>query len=143
MTVLSRRPNAQPKGESEGKRIQQANKELRYIQGFTATVGANASVPVPITLNSSGKKLLGISIMPASGTNSDIANFQVTFLVNNNNVLLNMGANNANPNFVGNMIFLPTPQPLLGNDSISLNVTNNTGVSRDILVNVFYVPRKG
>ena len=116
------------------------NEDIRYIQGFPITAGAGATVPQKLTLNSAGKKFLGISIIPATLT-TDISNCQISVAVNNNNLLVDAAAQNANPNFVQGMLFLPIPQPLTGTDIINLSVKNNSGAPVSIIANVWYVPQ--
>lgn len=143
MTVISRRPgNTQPSNDvNRVNKLKVFNKNLRYVQGFRSAIAASATTPITITLNSSGKKLLGIALIPASGTLSDIADCQVKFVVNNNNLLLNVAAQNLCPNFVQGMIFFPTPQDLFGNDSITLEITKNNAGAITLLTDIFYVPR--
>jgi hypothetical protein len=145
MQTLRRRPNSQPAGYNvtgnEAKQTKSFNKNLRYVQGIRTTIAALSTTPITISLNSPGKFLLGISLMPESGTISDIAACQVKFVVNNNNILLNAQAQNLCPNYVQGMIFFPTPQPLIGTDSITMDVTKNNASAIVIYINVFYVPR--
>jgi len=119
--------------------VKQFNQELRYVQGFSITTPSAGTTTTNITFLAPGKKLLGIAIIPGSATN--LADSSFTLTVNNNNVCNSMGANNANPNFVGSMIFFPTPQPLSGNDTLKLIYTNGGALSNTIIVNFFYVPR--
>jgi hypothetical protein len=111
---------------------------MRYCQGFRIQV-ASGSSSQNLSLNSPGKFLLGISATP--GNTDDISDTQVTFVVNNNNLLLNFPCSNLNPNFVGNMIFFPLPQPLQGNDTLTASFTNNDGGAVIMYLNVFYLPR--
>lgn len=121
--------------------IKNFNSQLVYVQGFRSVINGTGTTPVTINLSSSGQELKGIALIPVTGTNADLANLQVTYVVNNNNILLNVGAPNLNPNFFQGAYYFPTPQPLIGNDMITLNVTNNSGSQVTILANVFYVPR--
>jgi hypothetical protein len=120
--------------------IQKFNRDLRYIQGFSTTIPAGSTVPLTVSLNASGKRLLGLTFIPSLKT-SDISNVTASLSVNNNNVLLNMSASNANPLDLQGMIFFPIPQPLSGKDSIIVNFTNNSAVQVVILTNIYYVPR--
>lgn len=141
MEIIRRKPNAQPAFTKAVDQAKNFNKGLRYVQGVRAQLAANSRTPVQVSLNASGKKLLGISVFPVSGNLTDLADTQVKFVVNNNNLLLSVGAQNLNPNFVNNMIFFPTPQDLFGNDSISLEFEKNDSGEVFIMVNLFYVPR--
>ena len=124
--------------------IKKFNEDLVYVQGIKAAItGGGSTASITINLNSSGRKLLGISVTPTDGLLPTLADSQLTFTVNNNNLLLNVFANNLNPNFVQNMVFFPTPQPLVGTDSISMNFTKNNAGDTSIIINVFYVPQKG
>jgi len=117
------------------------NNNLRYVQGYRNSIAGTSTTPITITLNAAGRELLGIAIFPVTGLLTTLADTQIKFVVNNNNLLLNVGANSLNPNFVQGMIFFPTPQPLFGNDSISLEVTKNDATAVIIIANIFYVPR--
>jgi hypothetical protein len=119
--------------------IKEFNKGIRYVQGFLSTLTANSNTTVNMTLFAAGKMLLGVSIVPVTG--SDITNTQITFLVNNNNLLNNVGSQNLNPNYVQGMIYFPLPQPLIGNDNIQANFTKNDAGSATVTINIFYVPR--
>jgi hypothetical protein len=142
MTILRRKKTGYNVSQQEANKIKSFNEKLRYVQGFKATLpGSGSTVPITITLNSAGKMLLGISIQSTDGTLTALADTQLKFVVNNNNLLLDVAANNLNPNFVQNMIFFPTPQPLVGTDSISLQVTKNDANAVSVIVNVFYVPQ--
>lgn len=123
--------------------IKQFNKTAVYVQGFRTTLSATGLTPVTVNLNAPGRRLLGISVFPGSGVNADIADCQLTLIVNNNNVILNMAALNADQGFVhANAYYLPTPQPLSGNDTITVNITKNSGAGTPVVyVNVFYIPR--
>jgi hypothetical protein len=124
-----------------GKRTRAFNKDLRYVQGFQSTLVSSGTVNVPIALNSSGRQLLGIAVIPITGTNADLTNTQLTLVVNNNNLLLNAATANLIPNYVQNMMFFPTPQPLSGNDVITIQITNNAATTPGVLINVYYVPQ--
>lgn len=144
MRVVRRRPSGQPVSyEPSASQVDQTkafNKSLRYVQGFKTAIGASASVPQNISLNSAGRMLLGISLIGSTQT-VDLNDVKVTMVVNNNNVLLDACVANLNPTKVTGFLFFPIPQPLNGNDVISLVFTNNSGVVVDILTNIFYVPR--
>lgn len=129
--------------QQQAKNVKNFNDDLRYVQGVKAAITGGSTAPITITLNAAGRRLLGISIMPVDGSLATLADSQLKFIVNNNNLLLGVGANNLNPNFVQNMIFFPTPQPLSGNDSISIEFTKNNAGDTSIIINVFYVPQKG
>lgn len=140
MTEVKRRPNGQPAFNMKNEDAKVNNKI--YVQGFSQVLTASSTTPIPINLNSAGKKLVGISVIPTSGTNSDIANCQVSLSVNNNNLLLNVGLQNLNPNFIGGgMVYFPTPQALRGNDSITLSVIKNNAANVTVIINIFYVPQ--
>jgi hypothetical protein len=144
MTVIRKRKTGYNVSERQAENIKNFNNQLRYVQGFKASLAGNGSTtPVTISLTSSGRQLLGISIMPTDGTLTALADTQLNFVVNNNNMLLNAGANNLNPNFVQNMMFFPTPQPLVGTDSMSLQITKNDAGAVSVIINVYYVPQAG
>jgi hypothetical protein len=142
--MIRRRPASQPVSYQVSpenlKKTKEFNENLRYVQGFRTTVPAGATVPVQIGLTAPGRKLLGIALIPSSKT-TDISDVLTTLVVNNNNVLLNTSSSNANPLDTQGMIFFPVPQPLAGNDTITLTYQNNSAVSVIINCNVFYVPR--
>jgi hypothetical protein len=115
------------------------NKDLIYVQGFRQVVAAGATVPVTVSLASPGRWLHGIAFIPTSA--SDISDTQLNLVVNNNNLLTKAAAENANPGFTQGQIFFPTPQPLQGQDTITLNITNNGSAPVTVTTNFFYVPR--
>jgi|SRR6478752_9228723 len=141
--IVKRRPNAQPASfEVSPNRLQATqkfNEKIRYSQGYRANIN-NGENTIPIKLSSSGREMLGIAIIP-TGTSTDINDCQIGFVVNNNNLLTQVAANNLNPAFVQGMIFFPTPQPLNGNDTINVTVTKNNAGTIAVIVNVFYVPQ--
>jgi hypothetical protein len=124
----------------ELEQTQKLNENLRYVQGFRTSLPANGIVPVQINLNSPGKKLLGIAIVPASRI-IDASDVLITLVVNNNNVVLNMSSANANPLECQGMIFFPIPQKLQGNDTITLTYTSNVATPMTMNCDVFYVPQ--
>lgn len=126
-------------GKSGAQNIKDFNQELMYVQGFTTTVGPGGQMPITVTLNSPGKWLHGIATIPTLA--SDISSTTFNLVVNNNNVLTKFAAQNSNPGFTQNNIFFPTPQPLVGTDTITLNITNSGAGSITVTVNFFYVPR--
>ena len=143
MTTIKRRGTGQTGFEPDKEQVAQGkafNENLRYLQGFKQAVGAGSTVPLQISLNAPGRALLGMAIYPTVAT-QDISDCTATVLVNNNNVVNNAGLQSFNPTFVGSMMFLPIPQPLFGNDTITVNLTNNSGVTVTVACNVFYVPR--
>ncbi len=131
----------QPRKTNRFAEAQKFNEKIRYIQGFRSTVTASSVTTVTITLNSVARWLLGITIMPVSALLTTLGDTQVSLIVNSNNLLLNVAANNLNPNFVGGaMIYYPTPQELFGNDSIQLSFTKNDAASPVVLYNFYYLP---
>jgi hypothetical protein len=142
MTQFKRRPGVQPAFDSvnqDPKRVQKFNENLRYVQGVRTQLAASSTSSVNTNLNSPGKFLLGLSIIPVSGTNSDITDCQVTLTVNNNNILLDCGAFNLIP--TGDMIYFPTPQPLTGKDTIKISVLKNNASAVNVIINYFYIPQ--
>jgi hypothetical protein len=138
MRIARRQPGIQPSfTPKQAAKTKQFNQDLRMVQGFRFTVSTGSSSQ-PISLNSSGKFLLGLSVTPANG--ADITDTQITFLVNNLNLLLDVSAANLNPNFVGNMVFFALPQELKGNDTMTISFNNNDASPLDLYVNIFYVP---
>lgn len=138
---MVRRPNNRAGYDASPKQIQKTrayNRELRFVQGFRLTVNPGNSVN-SLTLNSAGKFLLGIALIPALG--GVISDTAVSLLVNNNNLLTTANAQNLNPNFVQGMIFFPTPQPLVGNDTIQLNFSKTDAGTVIIYADVFYQPQ--
>lgn len=132
--------------ESTPKQVEQAkafNKELRYIQGFRqVNIAPGATVDIQIKLKSPGRMLLGFSVIPGPG-GSDISDCQATVNVNNNVMNAGMALQNMNPNFVGSMVFFPTPQPLNGNDNITFSILNNSAANVAVItINCFYLPNK-
>jgi hypothetical protein len=132
--------NRRSGSSADSQPVKKFNAGLRVVQGFRNAIAASGTTTVTLSLLSSGRKLLGISIVPVSGTLVTLADTQVTLIVNNFNLILSMSANNLNPNFVGNMMFFPCPQILKGNDSISLSVLKNDAGATTITTNLFYVP---
>ena len=142
--TLQRRNPARPQGYGPTKQgiaaVKELNQNLRYVQGFQATVGAASNIPVPINLNSPGKMLLGITVIPTVET-ADASNLLIDLTVNSNVLLSKITSSATNPLKTQGMMFFPTPQNLFGNDTITALLTNNSGVSIPCTVNVFYVPR--
>jgi hypothetical protein len=144
MQTAVRRPNApKPNGGSQQNinQVQAFNKNANYIQGFRATVPSAGSIPITMTLTSPGRFLTGVSILPASGVSTDLADCQVTFVVNNHTLLSSVACNTANPNFSLGFLFLPTPQPLSGQDTMIMTIAKNTAVAVIVIANVFYEPK--
>jgi len=145
MTRISRRPaQTQPVAYDVSKQgadtSKKFNQQLRYSEGFRyAALAAGSNTQQNIQLNSPGKMLLGLTIIPATG--SDIADTQISLTVNNNVVIKGLSAQNTNPNFVGSMIFFPAPQHLFGNDIIQLNIDHHGASPITVTANLFYVPR--
>lgn len=138
---MSRRPNGQPRFDTSANNAQatkKLNKQLRYVQGFRQALN-NGNNTIPISLNSAGLFLLGMSVTPVTG--GDITDCQVSLLVNNNNLLVDASAPNLNPQFVQGMIFFPTPQKLQGGrDIINVQIKKNDAGTVTVMVNIFYVP---
>jgi len=141
-TLMVKRPNPATYDVSkEGlKKAHALNDNLRYVQGFRTSLAANTTVTTQISLNSAGKRLLGIAIIPANKI-IDSSDVLITLVVNNNNVILNMPVPNADPTAVTGMIFFPIPQKLFGNDIITLTYTNNSLSSMVLNASVYYVPQ--
>lgn len=143
MTVLKRRPNVQPYGAPTPEQVNQLkkfNKRKIFGQGFRQQLTASSTTTLSMSLTSPGKELIGISIIPV-GT-GDMSDTQVSFVINNVNILNVTAAQNLNPNFVGGgMIYFPTSQPLTGNDTIQANFVKNDANNITVIVDVFYVPR--
>lgn len=139
---IKRRVSGQPTGygvnEQQAQNVKKFNKDLRYVQGFRTPLNSGSNT-VTITLNAPGKMLLGVSVIPVSA--ADITDTQVSFSINNNNVLIGAAASNMNPQYVQGMIYFPTPQPLSGNDTIAFSINKNDVGSINVIINVFYVPR--
>ncbi len=142
-----RNPGQHPPNKTSGYGITPAgvqntknfNKDLVYVQGFRQAVTTGQTVPVTVNLASPGRWLHGIAIIPKAGT--DLTDCQITLVVNNNNVLFKAAASNADPGYTQGQLFFPTPQPLQGNDTITLNITNNGSGTVQTTTNFFYVPR--
>jgi hypothetical protein len=141
-------PGAHPPDKTAGYGITPAkaqstkefNKDLLYVQGFPSQVNAGSTVPTPINLNAPGRWLHGIAVIPVTG--SDLTNVKINLVVNNNNVVINAAAPNLDPGYTQGQLFFPTPQPLSGNDTITLNATNSSGAAVSFNTNFFYVPQK-
>lgn len=125
---------------SELQAMKKFNANLRYVQGYKTTILANSTQNQTIALNSAGKMFLGFALIPSTKT-IPINDVQITLIINNNNVVLNMSASNACPIDVQGMIFFPCPQNLSGNDTITMVYTNNSAVAVTIINDVFYVPQ--
>lgn len=118
------------------------NNQVKYVQGFRQIIAGSTTTTMTLTLTASGRALLGISVVPFGTT--DLSDTQITFLVNNNNLLNAISIQNVNPNYVqGGMFYFPIPQPLFGNDTIQANIIKNDISGGTITLNVFYLPNLG
>jgi hypothetical protein len=133
--------NRRSGSSADSQPVKKFNAGLRVVQGFRNAIAASGTTTVTLSLLSAGRKLLGITMVPSTGTLVTLADTQVTLIVNNFNLIIGMSANNLNPNFVGNMIFFPCPQILKGNDSISLSILKNDAGAAVATINLFYVPQ--
>ncbi len=135
--ILRRRPAGQQMMMPQ----QQKNKMAPGIcvQGFRSAIAATSTTPVTISLNASPQKLVGISLMPASGTLADIADTQITFIVNNLNLLLTVAAQSLCPNYFQGFLYYPFDQKLRGNDTIIMQVQKNNAGAITLLSNIFYL----
>ena len=141
MQKIKRRPNGPVSygvNAKEALETKKFNKVMRYVQGFRTIIN-NGSNTLNITLNSPGKKLLGISIVPV-GT-GDISDTQISLLVNNNSVLTEVASQNINPQYVQSMIYFPLPQPLQGNDNFTFTIKKNDVNTITAIIDIFYVPQ--
>lgn len=118
--------------------IKKFNENIRYIQGFRATIPQGTST-LNINLNASGRFMLGVAVIPVSG--ADITDTTGSLSVNNNNLLLGANLANFNPNFVQGLEYIATPQPLVGNDTISWQFNKTNASTIYAYINIFYVPR--
>lgn len=143
---ITRNPvGTQPSGFIEGpakiKATQQFNADLRYIQGFRQVVAGSGDSLLKIQLNAPGKAFLGLTIIAAES--GDLSDTQATLSINSNNIGTDFSVISADPTKVQGMLFFPFPQPLGGNDTITLKFTKNNANAVTALVNIFYVPRLG
>jgi len=129
-------PGYAPTAE-ELQELRDFNDGLRYLQSFRFVIPSGASTQ-SVTLNSPGLELLGISMLPVTG--SDITDMQVGLSINNNNLLVDVDGSAINPATVQGLIYMPTPQPLQGNDILKLNFNNNLAQAT-AYVTFFYIPR--
>ncbi len=146
MEVQRRPAPGKPAGYGPTKKSTHAtrefNKTSKFVQGFRSTLPAIGSLPVTIKLNSPGKFLLGIAVFPASGINADISDCTLLLSVNGFNILTEACAQNAIPSLIQGFLFLPTPQPLQGDDNIVLTISKKSGVGTPIVyTDIFYIPR--
>ncbi len=145
-TIVRNAPATKPVGygvsQKKSEETKEFNRSSKFVQGYRTQLPAIGAIPVVIKLESPGKWLLGVSIVPASGINADIADVVITLKVNGLNMLVDMAANNANPGYVQGILFLPTPQPLQGDDNITLTIEKKSGAGVPfIFTNIFYIPR--
>jgi hypothetical protein len=142
--IIKRRPQDQPYSygvtPEKAQHTKNFNKKIRYVQGFRQLIAGSSTTNLNITLTSAGKFLLGITVVPILIT--DIADTQITFLVNNINLLNGVASENLNPNFTQtNLEYFPLPQPLQGNDNIQANFIKNDVGNVTVYINVFYLPQ--
>lgn len=144
MTLQRTRPVSYPphKAPSAADIARRFNKKIRSVQGFRVALNANGNTSLSFTLNEPGRELLGISCVPVSGTSSDVGDCQIDLKVNNLLLLSSSALMSLVPNYVTNMLFFPTPQPLQGNDSFGGSVTKNDAGAVNVIFNLFYVPRR-
>jgi hypothetical protein len=128
--------------KKHAEQVKEFNKNIVYVQGFRTTLAATGATPINIQLNSPGKMFLGISLIPATGVNADIFDCAITIVINSLNIILNAAALNANPGFTQGILYLKTPQPLTGNDTITATITKSSGAGTPIVyLNAFYEPQ--
>lgn len=128
--------------KSSAEATRKFNERSSYVQGFRTTMPAIGSVPVTVKLASPGRFLLGLAILPGSGVNADIGDCTVTLVVNGLNILVDVNVNNANPGFMQGRLYLPTPQPLQGDDSITVTLNKLSGAGVPVIFSdIFYLPR--
>lgn len=139
MTIIKKRAPKKPMNRFAD--AQEFNQRVRYVQGFRNTINASSTTPFTVTLNSVAKFLLGITVIPISAILTTLGDTQVTLTINNNNLLSGVPASNLNPNFVGDMIYFPTPQPLFGNDNINISFTKNDATAVAVYYSFYYLPK--
>jgi hypothetical protein len=141
MTMINRRlRNLPTNGQPGGKNIntKNFNKQSRLIDGFKYTINAGGTSTQTIVLSATGRFLLGLSLIPITG--SDITNMAFTFNINGLNLTNGANANNFNP---ANILkeYFDLPQPLKGNDAINATFVNNGAADATLYLDVFYLPR--
>jgi hypothetical protein len=142
MTTINRRlPGKLPASnvQNQAQSTQKFNERMRYVQGFRYAVTGSTQTTQKLVLNSPGKMLLGLTLIPVSA--ADISDIGLDFKVNNNNLLIGLSANNLNPSYVQGMIYYPLPQPLQGNDSIQATFNKSNAGDITIYLNVYYLPQ--
>lgn len=133
-------PGSYEPSEKKVQAIKDFNNMMRYIQGQSTLVAANASTPQSITLLAPGKMLLGITLIPSLKT-IDMSSITLDFKVNNNVLLTKVNCENLNPLSCQSFIFFPLPQPLVGNDQIDITYNSLLGAAVNIVSNIYYIPR--
>lgn len=129
-----REPNAQALKETRD-----FTKKLRVVQSFRFPLVAGTNTPANISLNSPGKFLLGVSAVPVSA--GDITDTAIDMSVNNYNLLTGVPLSNLNPNFVGSMMYFPTPSKLQGNDTFKISFNKSNPGNITCYLSVFYIPQ--
>jgi hypothetical protein len=123
------------------RRTKSFNEKIRFVQGIRTPITGSTITSATIQLQAAGMFLLGIAVFPVTGLLTTLADTNVKFVVNNLNLLLSVGANNLNPNFVEGMMFYPTPQPLSGTDSITIEFNKQDAGNTTVYTNVYYIPQ--
>ena len=120
--------------------VHEWNQTQPITQGTLITVTAGTPAPTNIQLTNPGKWLYGIQVVCTVAT-TDISNVALTFIINNFNILLNQSCQLLNPTKLLGFLYYPTPQPLIGTDTIQCSFNNQSGGTVGLYVSLFYIPR--
>jgi hypothetical protein len=122
-------------------RVQNFNKysNAEYNQSFRVIINQGVTTSVPV-LSSSGKFLNGINILVASF--ASLGDTTISFSVNNRTVLVDVCALMLIPNYIqGGMLFVPTPQELVGKDTFKVSFNKNDAGAVTVFYTLSYVPQ--
>jgi hypothetical protein len=110
------------------------------VQGFRIALGANSNTREQLKINVPGRQAIGLSIVSEQANGADMLQTQVTFSVNNKQILTDVAA----PLLVGvyqqGLPFFPTPYPLAANDTIEVFLRKLNAGDTTLILNFYYMP---
>lgn len=108
-----------------------------YTQSYRAVLnqGVNAFTPI---LSGSGLFFHGLSM--SIGAFTSLQDTQVSFSINNRQLLVDVSALILIPNYAQGMLFYPTPQPLTGKDTFKISFLKNDAGTITAYFNFMYKP---
>jgi hypothetical protein len=118
--------------------IQEFNKaNSEYTQSYRSILnqGSNPFTPV---LSGSGLFFHGLSL--SIGTVTSLQDTQVSFSINNRQLLVDVSALILIPNYAQGMLYYPVPQPLTGKDTFKINFLKNDAGTITMYFNFIYKP---